>query len=219
MAQTKNGILGAVIGTVGTVTGSSWRGIDYIRSRAGKRRGGPSEKQLEQQARFAVMTAFAQVMKAVLQWGFQFKARSMTAMNSALGFNLKHAVKGQYPHYSIDYAQVQISRGSLPNVSNVQVNALANGIIQCSWQHDKGLGKAQDTDNGVLVVYCEALQNMVFSTGILRNAETATIQATAFAGHTVHTWISFMSADARDIATSIYTGSLHLPTGTPETEQ
>ena len=50
MGTISKGILGGFSGTVGTVIGGSWKGIDYMRSQPSKRSGNFSQAQLEQQA-------------------------------------------------------------------------------------------------------------------------------------------------------------------------
>ena len=54
MATFEKGILGGFSGKVGTVIGGNWKGIDYMRSKSSKRSFIPSQKQLEQQLKFAL---------------------------------------------------------------------------------------------------------------------------------------------------------------------
>ncbi len=42
MGTISKGILGGFSGKVGTVVGGSWKGIDYMRSRSGRRTSDPS---------------------------------------------------------------------------------------------------------------------------------------------------------------------------------
>ncbi|HEY9362527.1 MAG TPA: DUF6266 family protein, partial [Chitinophagaceae bacterium] len=60
MATFEKGILGGFSGKVGTVIGGTWKGIDFMRSRANKRTFIPSQKQLDQQLKFAIMMRFLQ---------------------------------------------------------------------------------------------------------------------------------------------------------------
>ena len=55
MGTIKQGILGGFSGKVGTVIGSSWRGIQVMRGLSTGRKGSPTDAQLQQQAKSAVM--------------------------------------------------------------------------------------------------------------------------------------------------------------------
>lgn len=208
MARINKGILGSVTGKVGTVIGSSWKGIAYIRSLSSKRKGGSSQRQLEHQARFGLATRFIQSMKQVIITGFSHNAVQMTEMNSALAHILKNAVTGTYPAFRISYPQVQVSRGSLPNVVSPLASAGLNGTLGFSWTDNSGVGKAKAGDKAILVAYCEALNHTLYGIEGERGATTGSLNVAMFAGEKVQTWISFLSMDSKDVATSIYTGEV-----------
>lgn len=210
MARISKGILGGFAGTVGTVVGSTWRGIEYIRSRAAKRKSANTQKQLEQQAKFALMLGFLQTMKDLLSLGYKEQAFRMTELNSAMGYNLKNAVAGEDPAFFIAYPEVQISRGSLPNARNPVAQAGEAGTIRFNWTNNSGLGKAKATDQAILVAYCEALQQTEFFINAPRESETGLLSVPAFSGHVVQTWISFVSEKQKEVATSIFTGVVNV---------
>jgi len=56
MGTFKNGILGGFSGTLGPAVGSSWKGINVIRSRPPRKRCRSSEEQARQMARMTLMT-------------------------------------------------------------------------------------------------------------------------------------------------------------------
>src|SRR5438045_1232963 len=95
------GILGGFSGTVGTVIGGNWKGIDYMRSKGTNRNRTPTEKQLTQQLRFALAIRFLQPMTGLLHIGFNDFAVKKTGVNSALSYTLKTAVGGTYPVFNI----------------------------------------------------------------------------------------------------------------------
>ena len=70
MATFEHGILGGFSGKVGTVIGGNWKGIDYKRSKSKRRKFNPSQKQLEQQAKFALMMLFLRPMSSLLETSF-----------------------------------------------------------------------------------------------------------------------------------------------------
>ena len=66
-------------------------------------------------------------------------------------------------------------------------------------------------DKAILVVYCEALNKSVYIIGEARRRdEEATLEVTLFHGYEVQTWLSFISADKRNLADSTYTGALFI---------
>ena len=210
MARISKGILGSFSGTVGTVVGASWRGVEYIRSRPGKRKGELTEKQKSQHARFSMMLGFLTTMKDLLFLGYKDHASRMTEANSALSFNLKNAVSGVYPAFAIVFPQVLVTRGSLPNATAPGAVAGAAGIINFNWTDNSGIGKAKGADKAILVAYCEALQQTVYVMDALRSAAAGNLAVPGFSGESVQTWISFITDDGKDIATSVFTGVVNV---------
>ena len=70
MAKIEHGILGGFSGKVGTVIGGTWKGIDFMRSKSKRRNFVPTQKQLEQQVKFALIMRFVQPMSALLEVTF-----------------------------------------------------------------------------------------------------------------------------------------------------
>jgi len=208
MARINKGILGGFSGTVGTVVGGNWRGIDYMRSLSPARNSSNSPAQAEQRARFSVVGKFLQSMKDLLMVGFRDSAVKMTGANSAMANTLKSAITGVFPDFTILYSNVQISRGSLVNASAPVAAAAAPGTIGFSWTDNSGIGKAKAADKAILVAYCPELNHTVFANGATRSAGKDTLNVAEFKGKVVQTWISFISADRKDIATSLFTGQV-----------
>ncbi len=209
MAQINQGILGGVNGKVGTVIGSSWRGIQYVRALAVRsKKKTASEKQQSARARFLLMTAFQQSMREVWKLGFKTQAIRMTELNSALSYNLKNAIKSQDANHEILYPQIQISRGSLPNAGSPTARPAAAGSIQFNWTNNSGTGNAHGNDKALLVAYCAELKQTIYNTGPLRSSESATLSTPAFSGKEVQTWIGFIAENDKDVASSIFTGAL-----------
>lgn len=60
MGRISKGILGPVSGTVGTVVGSTWKGISYVRSQPASKKHEPTVNQLDQQLKFSITLNFVQ---------------------------------------------------------------------------------------------------------------------------------------------------------------
>lgn len=209
MGIISKGILGPVSGTVGTVVGGTWKGISYLRSQSSARRTTFSQPQLEQQARFSLVIKFLQAFTPLLTVSFRDYAVRMSGFNNAMRYTMINAVTGTYPAYSIDYSMALVCRGDLPNVQNPTAVSTVAGQVHFQWTDNSGVGKALPTDLAVLVVYCPSRNQCIYTTtGDYRSEGTDLLGVAAFSGLQVQTYISFISADGRDIASSIYTGAL-----------
>jgi len=209
MGIIRKGILGGFQGTVGTVVGGTWKGIDYIKSLPVISNTDPSPKQLEQRAKFKTVVDFLRPILAFVQLGFKTASSQMTGYNSAMAYNYKQALTGSYPGFAIDYALAAVSNGALPNVLAPTATAEPASVVKYDWTNNSNVGMAAGTDKVMAVVYCPALKQAVYVTaGADRLDETLALDCTQFSGKQVHTWISCIAEDERNIASSIYTGQL-----------
>lgn len=209
MGKLDKGILGHFTGKVGTVVGSKWRGVEYMRSKAGKSKRQPTAKQLEQQAKFRLVAKFVKALTSLVRTSFNDPTKDMTGPNRALAYNIKNAIAGIYPSFTLDYSKAGVSEGVLHNAPNPAALASGSGIIKFSWTPNTG-ANANDDDTCVGVVYCPEEKQAVYSTlgGASRSAGTDELNAQLFTGKTVETWIFFVSADGTKISSSTYTGTL-----------
>jgi hypothetical protein len=210
MARISKGILGGFSGKVGTVIGSNWRGIDCMRAVSGKRKTALSDNQKAQQAKFSVMRIFLQTMTDLLVLGYKDHALKMTEANSALGYNLKNAITGNYPDLSIVYPEVLVTRGALPNAKTPAATAGPGGTVNFNWTDNSNIGKAKGDDKAILVAYCAALNQTAYAIAPARSAGTGNLSVPEFSGETVQTWISFITTNGKDISTSIFTGEVNV---------
>lgn len=209
MGIISKGILGGFSGTVGTVIGGSWKGISYMRSQPSARKSSFSQLQLEQQAKFALTVKFLQPVTGLLAVSFREYAVKMSGFNNALKYTLKNAVTGSYPAYTVNYSMVLVSRGDLPNVLAPAAASTVSGQVKFTWTDNAGVGKAAATDKAILVAYCPARQQCIYTTlGTDRNSGTDVLPVVAFSGEQVETYVGFISEDGRNIATSIFTGQV-----------
>ena len=207
MGTINKGILGGFSGKVGNVVGGTWKGIDYMRSKSNRGKFTPTQPQLEQQVKFAMVIRFVQTFSGLAEISFKSYAVRKTGVNSAVSYTLKNAITGTYPAFSINYADALVSRGDLPNVLAPRLTVGAAGLVTWSWTDNSGVGIAKPTDKALLVAYCPALNQCIYTTGSAdRSATTDGLNLAAFSGQDVHTWIGFMSLNGENVASSLYTG-------------
>ena len=180
-----------------------------MRSQGAKRTGSFTQAQLEQQAKFALVVKFVQTMTAFVSVSFRDFAVQMTGFNNAVSYNLKNAITGIYPNYTLANNLVLVSRGDLPNALGPTAASGAAGIVNYNWTNNAGVGRAKTTDLAMLLIYCPTLNLSIYTTGgAARSAGTDTLNVSTFSGQTVETYIAFISADGKDISGSIYTGQV-----------
>jgi hypothetical protein len=204
MGKMNNGILDDFSGTIGKVVGSKWRGVTYMRAKSKKRTGALSDAQLEQQAKFAVAGKFSQSMNDLLTLGFKDQAIKMTGKNYGQSLILRGAITGAYPDFQIDYSKVLLSKGKLPRIKKPVTAPEANGIIKFTWTNDAGNKLAKANDQAILIAYCPEENETEYAFGPARDAGTGTLDLAEFSGRKVHTWLSFMSANGKLLANSVY---------------
>ena len=211
MARHGNGILGSFSGKVGTVVGSSWNGIPYMRSLPARKKNRRfSEAQKIQQAKFAVVTKFLKPFNPLFGLSFE-QQPGMTRKNQAYRQLFTQALSGQYPDFTVALSQLEVARGSLKKADNPAVSAPGAGKLKFTWKDNSGLGNAAKGDKAILVAYCPESQHALFTVnGGDRAGETGELDLAYFSGKEVHTWVSFRSADGLRTADSIYTGMLRV---------
>lgn len=100
-----------------------------MRSKASSVSNPRTEAQIDQRAKFTAALKFLQPMTPFIRIGYKNLAVKMTAFNAAMSFTLNNALIGSYPEYSIDYAKVLVSRGSLPGALNPAISVGTNSVI------------------------------------------------------------------------------------------
>ncbi|RRN77252.1 hypothetical protein EIM50_20565 [Pseudoxanthomonas sp. SGD-10] len=213
MGTIRHGANGGFSGKAGSVIGSSWRNIDYIKGLPKKRSIGPSEKQLAQQAKFAYAVEFLQPIKDLLNIGFADSRRGKsTGYNIALRELIKNAVTGDYPDYEIDYSRVQISVGSLaqPFASALQANAPAT--IKVSWDYIANAMGSYQADKAVILLYNQQKKvHLVLAEQALRSEGEQAIEVpVSFTGDELSVWLFFINSELKKQSKSVYSGSINV---------
>lgn len=211
MGTYKKGILGAFSGKIGTVIGSSWNGIEYMRSLPKPSTKAATDQQLIQRAKFGLANGFLSPVSALVKLGFQSLAIQKTGFNVAISHIIADAIAGNYPDFEIDYAKVMFSKGNLVGTWNAVSASTQPGSVKLSWTDNTGSGTAKTTDQAVILVYNPAKSTFVYNleTGAQRSAASDTIILPAeFSGDTVQVWIAFMTPDRKLFSTSIHAGQI-----------
>lgn len=197
----------AFTGTVGNVVGFCRNGKYFIRSKPVRRSKRTTPAQMIHRAKFAKVTKLVTSLSPLLTYSIP-NPKKMTRSNYVTAHIMKHATYGNYPDIMIDYSQVPVSYGELQQVFLADAVSSAGSLIY-TW--DKGIysSEAHSTDKVILIAYCEALNQCIFSTNTtIRSTGIASLSVYPFKGHEVQTWLAFKSEDGKLTSKSTYTGSL-----------
>lgn len=210
MGTYSKGILGPFSGKVGTVVGSTWNGIDYMKSLPKPSSKTPTDAQLQQRIKLALAVGFLKPISPLLTEGFRRVAVNSTGFNVATSHCVKEAISGVYPDYTIDYPKVLISRGDLTGAWNALAEPTGTAQVRISWTNNSGSGNAKNTDKIILLIYNPAKNQYVYiMDGPDRSQAASSISVPQeFSGDQVHAYLAFMSLDKKFISTSVYAGSV-----------
>lgn len=211
MAKFVNGAIGTFSGKVGSVIGSSWRSIHYMRGLSKKRTKPYTEGQLAQQQRFGLMGRFLLPLRGLMEIGFaNLDTSRATLFNLVMARNLP-AVMGVYPDFSIDYGQISFSNGSLLQPRNVAVS-IAAGLATVSWNPATNRFNGKADDEIYPLLYDREL-NLFYTSDdiVLRSDGEVEISVDAdAAGHEAEVWLFATSRDGKLISETVYAGAYTL---------
>lgn len=153
MGVIRRGANGGFKGKAGSVIGSSWKSIDYIKGLYKKRTKPATEEQLMQQAKFTLLMRFLLPLKVFIRIGYgQRKTDTHTPMNVAFQSNLSRAIVGDYPDYRLDYSQVRIAEGY--SGGGGESASAAAGVLTVTWNTvENGIYAQQPDDRLYIVLY------------------------------------------------------------------
>jgi len=208
MATYKNGIAGPFSGKIGPVVGSTWNGIDYMRSLPRKSTRPPTEGQKAQRMKMSMAISFLSPVSELVNACFKGETLKKSGFNEATSHLIREAIVGTYPDFAIDYSQVLISSGSLTGAWNAVASSGSAGSLTVNWTDNSGSGTAKSTDQAIILVYNPAGARYLYTVeGASRSSASATMTLPAdYSGDEVEVWIGFRSLNQQRISTSIYAG-------------
>lgn len=215
MGKLSRGILGPIVGKVGNVIGSTWKGINYLRAMPTSVSNPRTPLQLSQRAKFVTVLNFLKVVFAFIKIGYQSYANKMSAFNAATSYLLHNAVTGIYPDFSLDFSKALVSRGQLRPVQDVSLSAPSSLQLQLDWNPGDEMG--DPNDRIMVLVYNDVKKASRYSLGAALR-EDGTLQLTmpdVYVGDEVHVWVSTSSlpdltagVSSTTISDSTYAGSI-----------
>lgn len=209
MAQFNQSAFGDIQGKVGNMVVTKWKNKHVAKKKPGKRTKGASAPQQEQRKKMQLTGKFMRNLKEVVTLCYREKSGNIPGFSAAMGDVLVNGITGTYPDYTIDYAQVLLSRGDIRQPFKPTVASAKVDTVTFTWTTTSGMGKSKPDDKAVLVVYCEKLDVSAYTVqGPPRSSGTGDLELPGFGGQEVHTWVAFISADGKEVCNSIYAGKV-----------
>ena len=210
MGTINEGIMGGFSGTVGTVVGGNWNGIDYMRSRGANRSDAKSTPQLNQRAKFSVIIQLLKPLKDFLRVGFKSRAVGRSAFNAATSYNMENALTGTFPDYQIDYSKVMVSKGNFPGALNPAAVSGTAAKIAFTWDDNSSKTYTMADDKAMLVIYNPVKQRAISIVGgnTRRSGGQSVTLPANFSGDEVHCYLAFQNAGRSLVSDSQFVGSL-----------
>lgn len=213
MGTIVNGINGRVSGKTGSVIGSSWKSINYLKGLYKKSNKPATEEQLIIQARFKLVMRFLLPITSYLQVGFgQKKADRQTPLNAAFQFNLPLVIQGTYPSFTLDYSKIRIADGTF-YLGPPQAPVYANEELTVSWDMvNNDIYKSADDDGVYIICYHPEQDEFLAPASVpMRSAGTVTFGVPAhLLGGEVHMWMFMADRKKKRVSKSSYLGSIEL---------
>lgn len=192
-----NGVNGSFSGKVGKLVGSSWLGKSYIKSVPKKSNKLRSDKQLAQQAKFALANRLLHPVKDLL-FTFRKQHKAATGYNLAIKHILEHAITGNYPDFDIDYSKIVYTQGNWAPAEGLEVLA-DGGNLLIIWDTNIYYTSSCEGDQ-ICILIMEPETNTYFKgpAGIIRSTGMAIIPIPeAWRGKTLHTYVYCLSSHGK----------------------
>lgn len=209
MGKVINGLHGIFTGRIGNMVYYVLDGENVCRE-IGENLNPPTEKQLKARAEVKMIGKFLSALNAFIDVGFSTEPAKAgyNPYNFAMKYNRNSIIKGTYSNLEIAYDKVLLSKGFLKPAKNL-VAARTVDSIKFSWDTDPKMAWPESTDQVMMLAYFVESKKIVYNLfGNSRLSGSDELQIPeSMAGEQMETYVSFISADRKGVADSIYTGS------------
>ena len=198
-----------LVGRTGNNVGRVHKGKNTFSMRPSPSSKPATEAQLAVRVPFGFFTAWLSWISPIIEVGFQDYDGDQSAMNAAVGYNIKNAVTGSYPMQAIDYPNVLLSRGKVSGPSNPQVATTVDAQLDITWSDviESTIGSL--TDLATFVVYNPSKGAFaVRSAAAARSVESYDMALpVSWSTEHVHVYMMFVAVGGKAVSTSAYLGA------------
>lgn len=215
MAEIKEGILGGMNGKIGPVVGFRWRGRNLLRTKPSKSHKAPSDKQIVQRHKMALVSTFTSKVKDFVNSHYPsalINNKLVTGKEQFVSTLLKEGVITVDGEPCIDISTVLLSMGTLPAAMVKKIIRLKTGRVKVSWDESITNILSKGTDRLTMVVYNEVLDEFEVIESIAKR-EDKYIHfdlPTEWTEGNIHLWSVWKSANGKLVSTSTYHNIIEL---------
>lgn len=194
MGILKNGPNGLFTGKVGNMVGRIVEGRNVITGPYDEMVVAFTANQLDQQAKFGMMSSFLSNSSELIKLGFKPKNKKHGPVNLAVSHNLKQAVGGVSPDFEILYSKICLSAGELKNPINIGVQVLPDGVLRFNWELSAMVYRyANLTDQLMIMIFDPEPNKFSLHTNVASRGDLAgTVKLNpGFKGDVLHCYIFF----------------------------
>ena len=209
MGVLKNGPNGGFSGKAGSVIGSSWKKVEYIKGLPKLRKSPPKANEIKNRTKFALMQEWLGNLRIFFTLGLLNYSNRMTAFNAAISLN-KNAIHFDGEQLQIDYPSIILSHGNLA-APEEPVLTISNGLIDLRWKSRNGK-QSRDHDELLFACYSEELKQAFFNVGSTSRGTQMLVTELPqeFMGKTIEVYMAFCSRDRKRASMSRYMGHFQL---------
>lgn len=209
MAKLDKSILHNIRGGIGEVVVAHWRGQPYVRSWPKKTDKPPSEKQLAHRMKIKLSSFFCyrDLLNRFLDKSFASVAGNKLGVNIAFSRVYNEGIKGEYPNFELDFANIAISQGKLekPVVIAMQKQ---DSKISLEWEIKAENSEGIKGQMAAVVVYNVPSEKAEYYFNVeKRNMGKLLIDESHLQGET-HVWLTFADEWGNMFSNSTYAGMI-----------
>jgi hypothetical protein len=146
--------------------------------------------------------------------GFAYAAigKTYSAIDAAVGWQLKNAIAGEYPNLTIDYAAAKVAAGPI-NIQGTHAAAtIEDDKLTFTWTPDYSYPHAND--RVMLLAYSPALNeavHVIFGEKRIKGTDQLILPVNTWGRDvSVETYLAFIAENGMSCSDSIYTGKFDL---------
>ena len=205
MAKLNQGILGGISGTIGNVVGSSWKGINVIKSKPLSVANPRTASQVAQRGKMSNAVAFASVINTtIIKPLWDRFASKMSGYNDFISTNIA-LFTAAVPEPPVNLV---LSKGKMSATEMDDATAsTAGAMVQVAFTDDSGEGYKLATDELYIVAMNEDTEEIGFAAGDQTRADEygqVTLPSTPSEGDNISIWTAFRRADGTIVSDSDY---------------
>lgn len=204
----QNPLAGRARGSIMNMVATTWKGLNILKGKPLEVANPKTTKQTDQRTKFTAVQQFSSAFLSLIQVGFKDLAIHKSEFNAAISYNIRNAIEGSSPDFTLDVSEARISQGNLLQVTFDNLASTVAGQLSISWTTNEGEGNSLATDQLMVAVSSDLSSKVktIINPATKENEEVHIDLGSSWEDLTVDVWAYFVSADGEIVSTSQYLG-------------